>query len=172
MVAAAELVSTSEVAIAVLAAVLSPAVADSLKVEVALSTPLLTSAMLRSRGAEARCGSEAQPHGTDERSIRVLALGRWGAYEHGVCAHLVFLMLSTEEVMLDATLVPTLSIEAEAESRALCNAPETTSMPMPMPIPEARRRASMATGAGEVGSDRLDKQHDKTCGGSTRVTFR
>ena len=52
-------------------------------------------------------------------------------------------MLSTEELMLDATLVPTLSIEAEAVSRALWSAPETTSMPMPMPIPEARRKASI-----------------------------
>ena len=46
IVAAAELASTSEVALAVLAAVLRPAVAESLRVEVALSTPLLTSAML------------------------------------------------------------------------------------------------------------------------------
>ena len=46
IVAAAELASTSDVALAVLAAVLRPAVAESLRVEVALSTPLLTSAML------------------------------------------------------------------------------------------------------------------------------
>ena len=46
IVAAAEVASTSEVALAVLAAVLRPAEAEAWRVEVALSTPLLTSAML------------------------------------------------------------------------------------------------------------------------------
>ena len=101
MVAAAELASTSEVAIAVLAAVFRPAVAESLRVEVALSTPLLTSAML------------------------------------------VFLRLSTEEVMPAAAAAEPAATVAEAESRALWSAPDTTSMPMPMPMPDARRRVSM-----------------------------
>ena len=106
--AAAELARSPEVAIALFAAVLRPAVAESFRVEVALSTPLLTSAML------------------------------------------VFFRLSTEEaarcapeLMPAATLAEAAAAEAVAVSRALCSAPDTTSIPMPMPMPDARRRASM-----------------------------